>query len=492
MFAAVLPIVWERFDGFLGAASVDVRVVVGLGMALAAAFMFLPGALLGVVLLFAVHAVGRRTSVGTRSGLLAIGAGLGLVFPLIIEAVRAPSTAFGSSVAPASVASLLRFAVGAGPGTGRTAVFLPIAALICFAFADEERRGVAVRALVTALLGLGLAWLSASRLLPGPLANAPVYLVVAAFSAALLVGHGITAFAADVGARGFGLRQVTGAVLALVLAVGLGAQALQVAVGEWAIGRDGLPAAWPVVSSEPGSFRVLWLGRVGGDPFPAPGGDPQGVLAAGDASVRYAITDRDGVTALDLGRGVHGAGYDYLTGVLRELVDGTTEHVGAMLAPLGVRFIVAAEDDLPPAVVARLGVQTDVDAVPAGGIAIYRNARALPVASVLSDPRLDSATGIADAALLAPKDPAPLERDGVGWAGDSPGGTGYLAVEDDGGWRVGIIRGERAFGWAVRFDALEGPVLVRHRTSIVRLLELLALAGLWAAALWATRRPVSA
>mgnify|MGYP003345618596 FL=1 len=157
-----------------------------------------------------------------------------------------------------------------------------------------------------------------------------------------------------------------------------------------------------------------------------------------------------------------------------------------------MRFVVTAPDDLPAHVLARIGDQVDIDAVPAGGIAIYRNARAVPVASVETDPLFASGEGLGDASRLAPKGSVALDRSGAGWAGTSPGGTGYLAVQDAGGWRAGIIDGERAFGWAVRFEALPGPVVVRHRMSILRLLELVALAGVWAAALWATRRPVSA
>ena len=492
VLAAVLPVAWERLEAFGTAEALEPRLIVGLAMGFSAAFMALPGALLAILLLVAVHVVGARRSVGARSALLAVGAGLALAFPLLLEALRAPTSVLGSSVAPSSVGEMLRFVAGIGPGTGWTAFFLPIAAAIAYSFVDEERRGSSTRALVTSLASVGLAWLSASRLLPGPLANAPVYLVVGAFAASLVIAEGLAAFVADAAARGFGLRQVTAAVLAVVLALGLGAQTLQVAVGEWAVGRDGLPAAWPIVSSEAGDFRILWIGAADGRPFPAPGGDPQGVIAAGDASIRYALTDRDGTSALDLGRGQHGPGYDYLRSVLRELVAGASEHVGAMLAPLAVRFVVTAEDDLPPEVLARLAEQADVDAVPAGGIAIYRNARAIPIASIETDPLFASAAGVADAARLAPKGSVELARAGAGWSGDSSGGTGFLSVQDDGGWRAGIIEGERAFGWAVRFEALPGPVAVRHRTSIVRLLELVALAGLWAAALWATRRPVSA
>ena len=64
------------------------RLVVGLAMGFAAAFMALPGALLAILLLVAVHVVGARRSVGARSALLAVGAGLALAFPLLLEALE--------------------------------------------------------------------------------------------------------------------------------------------------------------------------------------------------------------------------------------------------------------------------------------------------------------------------------------------------------------------------------------------------------------------
>ena len=498
VLAAVLPLVWDRLETMADATAVDRRVAVGLGMTVALATAFLPATALAVAIVLLVHVGLRGRGPATLRSLgTALGAAAALAFPVVVGAALAPSSTLGSLVGTTEPARILRFAIGDGPGTGWSAYFLPVAAVLCFALVRPDEREHASRSLATMLVAALLAWLSAARYLPGPLANAPVYLVVAAFAAAALVAEGLSSIAGYVADRGFGLRQVTAGFLGVVLVLGLGAQGLQVLVGEWGIGRERLPAAWSLVASESGDFRILWLGAPTGEPFPAPGGDPQGVLRSGGVAVRWAITGRDGVSALDVGRGVRGPGYDYLRRALAELLAGRSEHGGALLAPLAVRFIVAAEDDLPADVVDRLGLQADIDPVPAGGIQLYRNARALPVASVATGTSLELAARedgrLGPVAALPQIARRELTADGGGrWVGQSLGGTAYLAMQDDGGWRSGAIAGQTAFGWSVVLDVPAGPVVVDHGPSWLRRGEVLLVLALWAVALWATRRPVSA
>ena len=99
-------------------------------------------------------------------------------------------------------------------------------------------------------------------------------------------------------------------------------------------------------------------------------------------TVRYGITGRGGVTALDLGRPEQGDAYDYADRVLAAVLSGSTEHGGALLGPLGVRFVVADAGGLPATAKRRLDAQVDMDRKPAGGLIIYKNERALPPAAV--------------------------------------------------------------------------------------------------------------
>src|SRR5207247_2227119 len=328
-----------------------------------------------------------------------------------------------------SFSLLARLAPGPGPGTWPVAWFLPAAALVAFSLVGPGYRVRAWRATLAAVGGVFLAWASAAGYLPAPFTDAPAVLALAAAAEAAVVAYGLAAVGSGIEREAFGYRQVAAGVVALLLAGGLVGQAFQSALGNWTIGPNRLPAAWPLVSNEPGDFRILWIGARSGGPFPAPGGDPRGVVDAGPASVRVALTDRDGITALDIGRSEEGAGYDYLRRSLTELLAGQTSHGGALLSPLAIRFIVAGEGDLPAAAAARLDAQLDLNLTPAGGLVIYDNARALPPAFVTSSsPFADAAGGseLEPIASLPPPDVTALRPLPGGFGGTSAGGFGVV------------------------------------------------------------------
>jgi hypothetical protein len=339
---------------------------------------------------------GRRRGRGLGIALLAAASAGLLAFPVLLAASGDAGAVLSSVIGTDDPWSLLRLVPGEGPGTWLVAAFLPIAAVICFAGAGDEQRRRAWRAMVVAVAGVGLAWASARGLLPEPLTNVAAYLSASAVAEAALVAYGLATFATGLEKRAFGARQLGAAALSVVLGVGLGAQALQVALAEWEVGPGGLPPAWPVLeSSQPGEFRILWLGAPTGDRFIAPGGDPIGLSEAGASTVRFGVTDGDGVVAVDAGRGRAGAGYDELRDVLSEIQAGDTRHAGALLGPYGIRFLVAEEGDLPAPVVQRLDEQLDLDVVPAGGLTVYRNAAVLPVAFTTTAPVPDAPDPVA-------------------------------------------------------------------------------------------------
>jgi hypothetical protein len=329
-------------------------------------------------------------------------------------------------------------------------------------------------------------------------ANAPAYVALAGAAEATLVGLGVRATLGAVVREAFGYRQVVAALLAGSVAVGVGAQAVAAAAGGWAVRPGALPPAWPVIASDgPTPFRVLWLGRAGGEPLPPPGGDPQGLVEAGPSSARYAVRDRGGVRALDLGRGEDPRALGALEAALREILSGTTRHGGSLLAPFGVRYVVAAEGDLPSGARAALDAQLDLDLVPAGGLVIYRNARALPPAALVPAPGWAEAARGDDLSALPPL-PAPRAVPLGGAAGAEPGtGTGeglvYLSERFQPGWRMRVggrtARPWEAFGWATAFEAPSGPFRVIPPEEDARTVGLAGLGVLWAAALWLTRKP---
>ncbi|HZP89692.1 MAG TPA: hypothetical protein VFC04_01705, partial [Actinomycetota bacterium] len=497
---AVLPVVADRLEAAFGRdpQARPVRLGVGLGAALALGIAFLPGIAPGLLLLLAVQVLaGRRRGRGLLVCLVAAVTAGALVFPMLPAIASAPGTALASHLGTLSFGLLARLAPAPGAGTWPGAWFLPVGALIAFSVVGAGHRARAWRAALAAVAGVFLAWASSAGYLPGVLTNAPAYLMVAAASEAAVVAYGLATIGSGIERQAFGYRQIAAGALAIVLALGLGGQALVAAYGNWEIGSNKEPSAWPVVSGTPGQFRVLWIGRPDGARFPAPGGDPQGVIEAGAASVRYALTGREGITALDIGRAAQGTGYEYVREVLGELLSGDTSHAGALLAPLGVRYVVAAAGDLPPAAAARLRAQLDIDLVPAGGLVIYENARSLPLAfTTTSTPFRRAAAGTALAPIA--QVPAPEVRTLVRAAGGfraSGGGFGFVGWQNEGGWRVESPSGragtERAFGWAIGFDAGSGGARLVFTGQRARTLEMWALALLWVAVLWITRRPGS-
>jgi hypothetical protein len=497
---AVLPFVWDRLDGAFARRAPERRFrhAVGLGVALAMGVSFLPAIVLPLGLFVLAHLLtGRRKGRGLQLALLASASAASLAFPVLLAAAGDPGAAFSSVVGTGDPWSLLRLVPGGGPGTWVVAAFLPIAAIICFAGVGDEQRRRAWRAMLVAVAGVGLAWASSRGLLPDPLTNVAAYLSASAVAEAALVAYGLATFATGLGKRAFGARQLGTAVLSVVLGVGLGAQALQVTLAEWEVRPGGLPPAWPVLeSSQPGEFRILWLGAPTGERFVAPGGDPIGLSEAGESTVRFGVTDRDGVLALDTGRGRSGVGYDELRATLEEALAGDTQHAGALLGPFGIRFLVAEEGDLPAPVVERLDEQLDLDVVPAGGLTVYRNAAALPVAFSTTTPVPDAPDPVV--LELAPYEgAAELQGDGAAWVGALEAeGTAVVADQFDAGWRVATgeqrLPAFEGLGWAVAGPGGPGEISVIFSSQWLRTTQMWILAISWLMALWITRKPVSA
>ena len=332
---ATLPAVWDRLDAAFSKAGPPVpmpRFVVGLGVAVAIGVAFEPGVLLGIGVVAAAQLLGGRRR--GRGLTLAIGGGMAaaaLVFPMTEDLIRAPAAGLSSSVGRTDVWAILRLAPGGGPGTWAIAAFLPIAAVLCFAIVGREHRLRAWRAVLVVLAGLVLAWASAARYLPEMFSNTTVYVVVAALGEAAIVAYGVASLATGVAQERFGFRQIAAGVLAIVMSVGLGAQALELALAEWEVGPNGLPPAWPVVdSSAPGEFKIC--GSAGSMASASP---PRRSIHKGSSKrgpPRCGIDHRPrGHRRARYREGSHGPGYDYLRRALQELLSGSTSNAGALL-----------------------------------------------------------------------------------------------------------------------------------------------------------------
>ena len=501
--AALPPLVERVAVAFDGDAPIDGmrRLAAGIAVTLALAVAFAPGVVLAFLVTVAVEVVaGRRRARGLAVAAAATLGGAVLVFPFVPTLAAGGGVAFGSTIGTDDPSALARFALGGGPGTWIAAWFLPIAAALGLAVVRAPFRAPAWRAAVLAALGLALSWASAAGWLPGGVSNPSSYAGLAAVAEALLIAYGLSSAVGGLGREAFGFRQVATALLASVLLAGIVLQSVAAMTGRRATGSlDRVPAAWAVIDDAArGSFRVVWIGAPSGERFAAPGGDPQHVVEAGEASLRVAITDRGGTSALDVGRPLAGPGADALWSTIREIMAGGTTHGGALLAPFGVRYVVAGEGDLPPAAASRLGAQTDLDLVPASGLVIFRNAAALAPATAVADDGV-----LADAARAG--DPASLQRvDDVrgtalspvpgGWDGTAtPGDVVLVSTEHHDDWTLEGSDAEpfRAFGWATGFEGAPGEVSVRHAGQLPRTIAVVVMAALWIVALWITRRPVA-
>ncbi|HEX6130753.1 MAG TPA: hypothetical protein VF044_03430, partial [Actinomycetota bacterium] len=500
---AIFPPLVERVDtAFRAGDGPDDRrrLAAGLAVTLAVGVASFPGALLPWALVLLVHlALGRARWTGLVTALVATAGAAVLLFPFVPTLAAGGGAALGSTIGSSRPDDVLRLVLGGGPGTWIAAWFVPVAAALGLALVRGPMRAPAWRAAAIAALALALAWLSSAGWLPAPLGNAPAYLVAAAVGASLLIAYGLASTLGGLGREAFGFRQVATLLLVAVLASGVFLQSIAAMTGRRAIGGpDRVPAALAVLESATrGSFRVLWVGARSGRPFPPPGGDPAGVVEAGPASVRYTLTDRDGASALDVGRPLTGPGADALRAAIGEILAGGTVHGGALLAPFGVRYVVAAQGDLPEAALERFDAQVDLDVVPAASLRILRNAAEIAPASAYADDPFGDLLGSGSAADLQALRPArgvPLQPVEGGWAGRADDARlVVVSTEFDDAWRVdgGPDAAERAFGWATALRGeLPADVRVRYGAQLPSTVASIVLAALWAAALWITRRPV--
>jgi GT2 family glycosyltransferase len=496
---AVLPIVAERITRAFSAEMEGslARFAVGAGAALAIGVSFYPGIALAAGLLVAPWLV-----IGPdrwRGLALSIGCALvaaALVFPFAISLVRTGARPVGSLVGPASFSMLARLAPGGGPGTWLTAWFLPAAAALGLSLVRPDARRRAWGQAIAAGGGTMLAWFSAAGYIPGPLSNPLAYLAVAAISEASLVAEGISGVL-GVRQEAFGYRQIGAGLLTIVAAGGIALQSMAASAGGWAFGGpEAVTSAWAVLSNGASEQdNVLWIGSADGQPFPSPGGDPQGSIASGGFDVRYSVTDPSGASVLDIGRTLGGSGESYLRSALSEILSGDTVHAGALLAPLGVRYVVAGQGDLTSRVSDLLGSQLDLDRIPEIGLVVFKDTWSPPAVGSIKAPAFRSelgTTALADVAKLPPYGGSPIPSSADGWTGRASG-TIYLAKAfnpvlraEEGGVSVAPVR---AFGWATAFPRVRtGIVTIGASNNDLIDAEYLVLAILWLGVLWITRR----
>ena len=136
---------------------------------------------------------------------------------------------------------------------------------------------------------------------------------------------------------------------------------------------------------------MLWVGADDGPRSRRPAATRRASSRRGAATLRYGLTDRAGTS-----RTRHRAAVGRprprpaRARALGEILSGTTAHGGALLAPFGVRFVVADDDDLPAAAASCLDAQVDLDLDARRRARDLPERRAIPPAAILdAERRLD-------------------------------------------------------------------------------------------------------
>jgi GT2 family glycosyltransferase len=322
-----------------------------------------------------------------KATLVSTGIGLVLLLPWPLAFLRSgdrlASLGFAFRV-DESFSDVLRFQTGPN-GSGLAGWIIAGAALLVLVLASGPRLVWATRAWILALLSFACVWLP-TRFFPHfPMPAVEGLLVPAALGVSLAVGLGVAAFIEDVRQFHFGWRQVAAVGGAIALAFPVFAFALDATGGRWH-----MPAhdwnqnlSWMRAEDQSGQFRVLWLGN--------PAVLPVDPVVHGN--VGYGVTNNgpgDVTTALPPPSG----GSTLLSGAVDLLRERRSNRVGALLGPMGVRYLAVPErpnpgiqrtDPAPPQLLVALSDQLDLVRLEGPpGLELYENSAWVPGAASLS------------------------------------------------------------------------------------------------------------
>ena len=289
---------------------------------------------------------------------------------------------------PLSLASILRFDTGPFGSAPLGWVFLP-AGLLVLVIGRSWRLGWAVRAWVVVAGSMAVVFVAQAA--PAGWFPAPeVLLAPAAMGLALATGLGMVAFEIDLPDYHFGWRQIASLLAGAALVLGVFPFVGASLTGQWGLPTSDFSSTLANLSAKDGGngpYRVLWLGEaalVPGAPWRlvAPGIDHLGPGAV----LSYTTSTGGTADVTDLEPGPDTGATAQLTQTLQLAGAGDTTRLGALLAPMGVRYVVVPLADAPKpfntgptsqpaAVLSMLNAQldlADVDVIE--GVAVFRNA----------------------------------------------------------------------------------------------------------------------
>jgi hypothetical protein len=374
-----------------------------------------------------------------------------------------------------------------------------VPALLALVVAQGWRYGWVVRAWFVALTALMVQWAGERGWLPAALPHPDVLLSVAAFGLAIGAAGAVLAFEEDLRSYRLGWRQLVPFVTAAALFVTVIPRGHAAVDGRWGMPRQGLTSTLAFVdaaSVRDGPMRVAWIGSrdvlpLSGATFDPDGSD--GVSADGDLVL--ALTDDRSPRFTDRWAPTLSPVAQRTADLLREAVAGETVRLGRSLAPLGIRYLVFAEETspvgrrdgdrrpTPPSLLRALDGQLDMERIERvnDAVRIYVNQSWFPARAALStnaDANAQSDT-TGTAALTEQLGPAT-------WRGPAPAdGELFVATTFSDRWRLDIdgteVKPRVAFGSAMAFPSSAGTATLSYRTPGSRHAALLVQAGLWLA-----------
>jgi len=511
LFAAApfMVLLFVRAAGFAGLtlSGRRWRAVLGLAVLAAVTTAFFPPAalflaLLAVAVLVGSILTGRDVVASLRGvGVAVLGvvvAGV-LLLPWSLTAAdfRDDPAAFGFAFRfpDLVLGDVMRFHTGPS-GLGVASWGIYAAALFGLVVVGGPRLGWAARAWFLAAFGIALVYVP-SQIWPDALVPAPEgALVAAALGLALAAGLGIGAFGDELRRAKFGWRQVAalvGGAGVAIAAIGFATDAVD---GRWHAADEGWGQTVSFAAEQrfEGSFRILWVG----DPAILPT-DPFEVRDG----VAYTVTVDGAGDARELLRAPRQAADAVVVDSLELALDGRTNRLGRLVAPMGVRFIAAPMRNGPdgprgepiPGLRARLADQLDLAQLGVdSGLVLYENTAWFPGQGVAA-PDADVPTG------ERPPIPAALGTDLSGQVvplGDAPAGPGRIvdAQAYDDAWEATVggrpLRHDVGFGWANTWALPnKGEVAIRFTEQRTTDLMIAGQAVLWLVVLlvgWTGRR----
>jgi hypothetical protein len=389
------------------------------------------------------------------------------------------------------LSQVLRF--DTGPASAGWVMWgLIVAAAVPLFVATGDRLAWTARGWVLALVGWAAVWVPA-RFFPDTSVLAPeAGLTLAALGLALCVGITVSVFVDGIHTFRFGWRQPAAIIGAVAIVLPALAFTGDVFDGRW----DAPSAGWAndlaftQANTSKGEFRMLWTGNPAELPLdPVVLSDGTGYVLTrngpGDVTEQWRAPEHDADLVVD-----------------RALVlatSGSTNRLGRMLAPMGVRYVVVpstqgrgggATATAPVALRHAMAQQLDLARLRSSrGLVLYENLAYAPIRAAVPPPALPVDSRRPNRAALT----TDLTRAVPLTTAPAPVGTAFWGEAYDSEWKAtgggDALRHEQSFGWANGFVLDQrAEVSITYEAQWVRWAMLGGALVIWLLVIWRWRR----